>query len=109
MFKLLKYFILIILVFNCKTVFCDINYRVIDRGDNFKVLYLENIISEFELENIIRDIIEDRTQFQVREKEYTIDVYIEREYWITVRYNIQTGLKIIRGNIINVPNKKNKP
>lgn len=96
-----------LLLINKTIGLCETQYYLIDRGDNFKVLYLDSIVSEFELENIIRDIIEDKIEFYVREREYTIDVYIEKEYWITIRYNIQTGLKIIRGNITNVPSKKN--
>lgn len=77
---------------------CQPEYYIVDRGSNFKVLYLESIITDFELENIIRDTLEDKTQFNPSEREYTIDVYIEKEYWMTVRYSIQTGLKIIRRN-----------
>jgi hypothetical protein len=74
----------------------EIQYYITDRGDNFKVLYIDTVISIFELENIINTIIENKTQFYVREREYTIDIYIERKYWMTIRYDIHTGLKIIR-------------
>ena len=98
-----KYVVVFVIIFNllsvCKMLgLCQTNYYCVDRGSGFKVLYLDFFVSEFELESIIRDIVEDMMQFQVREREYTIDVYVEKEYWMTVRYSIQTGLKIIRRN-----------